>query len=322
MLGSMSRQLSEIITEGLTKRFNSFTAVDHLSFEVGEGEIFGILGPNGAGKTTTIRMLACLLTPSEGTAFVGGFDVVDDSLKVREMVGILTENPSLYDRLTALENMEFFAEAYGVSDRQARSKKIRDLLDFFDLWPRRDDKVGSYSKGMKQKLAIARALVHDPDVLLLDEPTSGLDPRSSKDIRDLMEELSRREGQTILLCTHRLEDAERLCSRVMLINEGGMVTIGTTNELRSQIAGTPILRVRLGEVSETVVDAVRSLEGVEDVVVDGTMLSVSVKDADGVTPYVVRGVVLAGGMVQSVEVLKPSLEEIYLKLVVDEDEAE
>ena len=314
--------MSEIITEGLTKRFNSFTAVDHLSFEVGKGEIFGILGPNGAGKTTTIRMLACLLTPTEGTAFVGGFDVVDDSLKVREMVGILTENPSLYDRLTAMENMEFFAEAYGVSDRQARSKKIRDLLDFFDLWPRRDDKVGSYSKGMKQKLAIARALVHDPDVLLLDEPTSGLDPRSSKDIRDLMEELSRREGQTILLCTHRLEDAERLCSRVMLINEGGMVTIGTTNELRSQIAGTPILRVRLGEVSETVVDAVRSLEGVEDVVVDGTMLSVSVKDADGVTPYVVRGVVLAGGMVQSVEVLKPSLEEIYLKLVVDEDEAE
>ena len=318
----MSGPLSEIITEGLTKRFNSFTAVDHLSFEVGEGEIFGILGPNGAGKTTTIRMLACLLTPSEGTAFVGGFDVVDDSLRVREIVGILTENPSLYDRLTAMENMEFFAEAYGVSDRQARSKKIRDLLDFFDLWPRRDDKVGSYSKGMKQKLAIARALVHDPDVLLLDEPTSGLDPRSSKDIRDLMEELSRREGQTILLCTHRLEDAERLCSRVMLINEGGMVTMGTTDELRSQIAGTPILKVRLGEVSETVVDAVRSLEGVEEVVVDGTTLSISVNDADRVTPYIVRGVVMAGGMVQSVEVLEPSLEEIYLKLVVDEDEVE
>ena len=318
----MSRQLSEIITEGLTKRFNSFTAVDHLSFEVGEGEIFGILGPNGAGKTTTIRMLASLLTPTEGTAYVGGFDVVDDSLKVREIVGILTENPSLYDRLTAMENMEFFAEAYGVSDRQARSKKIRELLDFFDLWHRRDDKVGTYSKGMKQKLAIARALVHDPDVLFLDEPTSGLDPRSSKDIRGLMEELSRREGQTILLCTHRLEDAERLCSRVMLINEGGMVTMGTTDELRSQIAGTPILRVRLGEVSETVVDAVRSMEGVEEVVVDGNTLSMSVKDADEVTPYVVRGVVMAGGMVQSVEVLKPSLEEIYLKLVVDEDEAE
>ena len=318
----MSRQLSEIITEGLTKRFNSFTAVDRLSFEVGEGEIFGILGPNGAGKTTTIRMLACLLTPTEGTAFVGGFDVVDDSLKVREMVGILTENPSLYDRLTAMENMEFFAEAYGVSDRQARSKKIRELLEFFDLWPRRDDKVGTYSKGMKQKLAIARALVHDPDVLLLDEPTSGLDPRSSKDIRDLMEELSRREGQTILLCTHRLEDAERLCSRVMLINEGGMVTMGTTDELRSQIAGTPILRVRLGEVSEAVVGAVRSMEGVEEVAVDGTTLSVSVYDVDRVTPYLVRSVVMAGGMVQSVEVLEPSLEEIYLKLVVDEDEAE
>ena len=313
--------MSEIVTEGLTKRFNSFTAVDHLSFEVGEGEIFGILGPNGAGKTTTIRMLACLLAPTEGTAFVSGFDVVDDSLKVREMVGILTENPSLYDRLTAMENMEFFAEAYGVSDRQARSSKIRELLDFFDLWHRRDDKVGSYSKGMKQKLAIARALVHEPDVLFLDEPTSGLDPRSSKDIRDLMEKLSRRDKQTILLCTHRLEDAERLCSRVMLINEGGMVTMGTTDELRSQIAGTPILRVRLGEVSETIVDTVRSIEGVTEVNLDGTTLSVIVKDVDRVTPHLVRRVVLAGGMVQSVEVLKPSLEEIYLKLVVD-DEAE
>jgi len=315
-------QLSEIVTEGLTKRFDSFTAVDGLTFEVGEGEIFGILGPNGAGKTTTIRMLASLLTPTEGRAYVGGFDVVDDSLRVREMVGILTESPSLYDRLTALENLEFFAEAYGVSDRQVRSSKIRELLEFFDLWPRRDDKVGSYSKGMKQKLAIARALVHDPDVLFLDEPTSGLDPRSSKDIRGLMEELSRREGQTILLCTHRLEDAERLCSRVMLINEGGMVTMGTTDELRSQIAGTPVLRVRLGEVSETIVDAVRSMDGVEEAVVDGTTLSISVKEADRVTPQIVRGIVMAGGMIQSVEVRKPSLEEIYLKLVVDEDEAE
>jgi ABC-2 type transport system ATP-binding protein len=321
-LGSVIGQLSEIVTEGLTKRFDSFTAVDGLTFEVGEGEIFGILGPNGAGKTTTIRMLASLLTPTEGRAYVGGFDVVDDSLRVREMVGILTESPSLYDRLTALENLEFFAEAYGVSDRQVRSSKIRELLEFFDLWPRRDDKVGSYSKGMKQKLAIARALVHDPDVLFLDEPTSGLDPRSSKDIRGLMEELSRREGQTILLCTHRLEDAERLCSRVMLINEGGMVTMGTTDELRSQIAGTPVLRVRLSEVSETIVDAVRSMDGVEEAVVDGTTLSISVKEADRVTPQIVRGIVMAGGMIQSVEVRKPSLEEIYLKLVVDEDEAQ
>lgn len=313
--------MSEIVTEGLTKRFDSFTAVDRLSFEVGEGEIFGILGPNGAGKTTTVRMLASLLTPTEGTAFVGGYDVVDDSLRVREMVGILTESPSLYDRLTAVENMEFFAEAYGVSDREARYSRIRELLEFFDLWPRRDDKVGSYSKGMKQKLAIARALVHDPDVLFLDEPTSGLDPRSSKDIRDLMEELSRRRGQTILLCTHRLEDAERLCSRVMLINEGGMVTMGTTDELRSQIAGTPILRVGLWEALETVVDAVGSVEGVEDVAVDGTALRITVKDAEAITHHVVRAAVMAGGMVRSVEVIKPSLEEIYLKLVVDEDEA-
>jgi ABC-2 type transport system ATP-binding protein len=318
----MIGQLSEIVTEGLTKRFNSFTAVDRLSFEVGEGEIFGILGPNGAGKTTTIRMLASLLTPTEGRAYVGGFDVVDDSLRVREMVGILTESPSLYDRLTALENLEFFAEAYGVSDRQARSRKIRELLDFFDLWHRRDDKVGSYSKGMKQKLAIARALVHDPDVLFLDEPTSGLDPRSSKDIRGLMEELSRREGQTILLCTHRLEDAERLCSRVMIIKDGGSLIVGSPDELRRRMAGPPLLEVRLKKVDEGIVRSVQALEQVSDLSIDADAgrITVRLKDLEEATPLIVRKIVEAGGMILSVEALEPSLEEAYLGLVGGEVE--
>jgi len=309
--------LPSIEAEGLTKTFGTLKAVDKLSFEVDEGEIFGLLGPNGAGKTTTIRMLATLISPTEGSASVNGHDIRREALRVRETVGILTENPSLYDRLTATENMEFFAEAYGVTDAVERSERIRGLLEFFDLWGRRGDRVGTFSRGMKQKLALARAIVHDPEVLFLDEPTSGLDPESSKDIRDLMERLSRRERRTILLCTHRLEDAERLCDRVMIVKNGASVVVGSPDELRRRIAGAPVLRVQLREAEEGVAEAVETLEGVNGAWWDGSspILLVKLDDFESATPYVVRRVVEAGGMILSVGVLTPSLEEAYLKLM-------
>jgi len=314
--------LPSIETEDLTKRFGSLTAVDHLSFRVDPGEIFGLLGPNGAGKTTTIRMLASLIEPTEGCARVGGHDVVKESLRVREMVGILTESPSLYDRLTAEENMEFFAEAYGITDRSERSKRIRELLEFFDLWERRNDKAGGFSKGMKQKLALARALVHSPEILFLDEPTSGLDPRSAKDIRDLMEELSERENQTILLSTHRLEDAERLCSRVMIIRDGGSLIVGSPDELRRRMTGSPFLEVRLRRVDEGIIRSIRTLEQVSNLSIDddANKMIVGLKDLEDATPLVVRRIVEAGGLILSVETLEPSLEEAYIKLVGGEAE--
>ena len=313
--------MPSIEAEGLTKVFGTLTAVDHLTFKVEEGEIFGLLGPNGAGKTTTLRMLGSLIAPTEGSARVAGHDIVKDSLRVRETVGILTENPSLYDRLTAQENMDFFAEAYGLADPVERSGRIRELLEFFDLWDRRGDKAGTFSKGMKQKLAIARALVHGPEVLFLDEPTSGLDPRSSKDIRDLMEELSRRERRTILLSTHRLEDAERLCDRVMIIRNGASVIIGTPEELQRKIAGTPVLEIRLRGAPGRVADAVRALGGVIEVAVDApaSRLMVTLEDPRASTPEVVKAVVGADGEVLSVGVVEPSLEETYLKLVGGEE---
>jgi len=314
--------LPSIETEDLTKRFGTLTAVDHLSFRVDPGEIFGLLGPNGAGKTTTIRMLASLIEPTEGCARVGGHDVVKESLRVREMVGILTESPSLYDRLTAEENMEFFAEAYGITDRSERSKRIRELLEFFDLWERRNDKAGGFSKGMKQKLALARALVHSPEILFLDEPTSGLDPRSAKDIRDLMEELSERENQTILLSTHRLEDAERLCSRVMIIRDGGSLIVGSPDELRRRMTGSPFLEVRLRRVDEGIIRSIRTLEQVSNLSIDddANKMTVGLKDLEEATPLVVRRIVEAGGLILSVEALEPSLEEAFLKLVGGEAE--
>lgn len=312
--------MSSIETEGLTKRFGSLTAVDHLSFEVGEGEIFGLLGPNGAGKTTTIRILACLISPSEGYARVGGYDISRDPMKIRQIVGILTENPSLYERLTAYENMDFFAEAYGLSDVQEKQNRVRKLLEFFELWERRNDKVTTFSKGMKQKLATARALVHNPPVLFLDEPTAGLDPESSKGIRDLIERLSQREKHTILLCTHRLEDAERLCSRVMILNRGKSVIIGTPDELRDRITGQHTLQVTLKDVNQKIIEAVREIRQVREVIVDNSAhrLIIMLGDVKLTTPDVVRSIVFAGGMVLSVNVLRPSLEEAYLKLVKEE----
>jgi len=306
-----------IETEGLTKRFGSLTAVDHLSFKVGEGEILGLLGPNGAGKTTTVRMLACIISPSEGSARVAGYEVSRDSLKIRQMVGILTENPSVYDRLTAYENMDFFAEAYGVSDTQERQNRIRKLLEFFELWERRNGKVATLSKGMKQKLAIARALVHEPPILFLDEPTSGLDPESAKGIRDLTKRLSHDEKRTILLCTHRLEDAEKLCNRVMIIRNGRSVIVGTPEELRNKIAGQPVLQITLRSLNRKIIEAVKELKHVREVNADDSVarLMVAVDDIEATTPEVIRSIIYADGMVLSANVVRPSLEEAYLKLV-------
>lgn len=303
------------MAEGLTKRFNNFMAVGNISFKVEEGEVFGLLGPNGAGKTTIIRMLACLIFPSEGSALVGGYDVTREPLKVRGIIGVLTENPSLYERLTAYENLWFFAEAYGLSDPRERDGRIRELLEFFDLWGRRSDKVGTFSRGMKQKLAIARALVHRPPIIFLDEPTAGLDPESAKEIRDLINRLSRQEKCTILLCTHRLEDAEKLCNRVMVINKGKGIAVGTLEEL-SHLVDKPSLQIALQNIDQKIIDTLKAFGQVREVKVDSQMsrLTLSLEDESAI-PEIVKRLVYAGGMVLSVKVVHPSLEEVYLKLI-------
>ena len=305
---------------GLTKAFGSHIAVDHLSFAVEEGEVFGLLGPNGAGKTTTIRMLACLIAPSEGVAKVSGYNIAENPLGVRQTVGILTENPSLYERLSAQENMDFFAEAYNLSEPKEKSSRIRELLEFFDLWERRNDKVATFSKGMKQKLAIARALVHKPPILFLDEPTAGLDPESAKEVRDLMEMLSRREKHTILLCTHHLEDAEKLCSRIMIINKGKSIVVGTPDELRNRTAGKPTVRINLRKLDPKIVEATKRIRHVELVDVDesSSNLTIVLDDVSLGTPEVVKSIVDAGGLVLAVYAIRPSLEDAYLKMVKEE----
>jgi ABC-2 type transport system ATP-binding protein len=314
--------VSIIVTDELTKIFNSHIAVNHLNFEVEKGEVFGLLGPNGAGKTTTIRMLACLISASEGTARVAGYRIDRDKLAVRQTVGILTENPSLYERLTAYENMDFFAEAYNLTDPTEKKKRIKELLDFFNLWERRNGKVATFSKGMKQKLAIARALVHNPPILFLDEPTTGLDPEASKEVRDLMKQLSRREKHTILLCTHHLEDAEKLCHRVMIINQGKNIISGTPDELRSRIIDQPKVQINLRKLNFKIIEAAKMLNHVKQVDADKvkSTLTITIDNLTSGTPEVVKSIVDAGGLILGVEVLRPSLEEAYLTLVKEKAE--
>lgn len=307
--------MSGILVNGLEKKFDALTAVDQLSFEVEEGDVLGMLGPNGAGKTTTARMLACLISPTRGSACVGGFAVTHEPSKARQAVGILTENPCLYERLTAYENMEFFAEAYDVSPREERKKRIRALLEFFNLWNRRKDKVANFSKGMKQKLAIARALVHEPPVLLLDEPTTGLDPESAKDVRDMVTQLSSREKRAVLLCTHRLEDAEKLCDHVMIVNKGRCIASGTPEFLRKKLVGAPVLEVVLKVESAEVMDTIRRIPLVRSLQADGPRLLITVDDPFWATPEIVDKIVQADGRILSVSPIKPSMEEIYLRLI-------
>lgn len=304
-----------IKTENLTRKFGNLTAVDNLNLHIEKGEVFGFLGPNGAGKTTTIRMLACLISPTSGTATVAGINIQENPLKVRQSVGILTENPSLYERLTAYENMDFFAQAYGIDDPIERQKRIQELLEFFHLWERRNDKTAGFSKGMKQKLAIVRAIVHRPPVLFLDEPTAGLDPESAKEIRDMMAELSQREKCTILLSTHHLEDAEKLCKRVLIMNKGRCLLIGSPDELRQKIGQKPVIEVALKQVSPKILTALKVKRVVEEVTEQENRLLITVKDANAAVPDIVRAIVAADGDILSVNALRPSLEDVYLKLI-------
>ncbi|HMF31256.1 MAG TPA: ABC transporter ATP-binding protein, partial [Candidatus Lokiarchaeia archaeon] len=241
-----------IDAQNLTKKFGTLTAVDDLTFHVEEGEIFGLLGPNGAGKTTTMRMLASLISITSGKASVGEFDVGNkgDSLKIRQMIGLLPDNFGLYNDLTAYENIDFYGRLYGCTATQ-RTENIERLLKMLDLWEQKDLRVGPFSKGMKQKVAIARALVHDPAILFLDEPTANLDPESSKTVRDFILEL-KNANKTIFLNTHNLDEAQRICDRIGILKTK-LLTIGAPEQLEESLWAARTV-IQLEEVNEAIID--------------------------------------------------------------------
>ena len=301
-----------IRTRGLTRRFDGVTAVDGLTLDVTQGEVLGLLGPNGAGKTTTVRMLACLIGVTSGEATVCGFRVGVDDQQIRRHIGVLTEMPGLYENLSARSNLQFYAELHGIATPGSAVEKYLRILD---LWDRRDESVGGFSKGMKQKLAIARALVHEPELLFLDEPTSGLDPEMTKVVRDFIERLHQ-EGRTILICTHNLDEAERLCDRVAVIRSR-LVALDQPAALRAGLYGRHTA-VRLSRIDDRVMGAVRSLSFVRDVKVLDSSLLLSIDDPVRQNPVIIRELVLAGGDVIDVRAQEPSLEDVYLTLMKQE----
>ncbi|MHB1416341.1 MAG: ABC transporter ATP-binding protein [Chloroflexota bacterium] len=307
-----------IKTVGLTKRFAAKVAVDAIDLQVGEGEVFGFLGPNGAGKTTTVRMLTCLIGPTAGQAWLGDWQVGRDDEHIRSNVGILTEAPGLYERFSARFNLEFHAKLHGLPSSR-RAAQVEKYLRMLDLWDRRDESVGTFSKGMKQRMAIARAVVHEPRVLFLDEPTSGLDPEAAHTVRDFISDL-RAAGRTIFLCTHNLDEANRLCDRIAILNQR-IVATGSPAELRQRLYGRRTV-LQMVEPHAEALAAIRRLPFAATAEAEGDKIVVPVSEPTTQNPALVREAVQAGAQVLYVTELEPSLEDVYLSLVGNTRRAE
>lgn len=308
-----------IETQKLTKIFKMKKAADipavvDLTLSIAQGEVFGFLGPNGAGKTTTVRMLTSLIGPTSGSARVNGYDTREEGQQIRRSVGILTESPGLYESLSAYKNLSIYANLYDVPDVDGQVSKYLRMLG---LWSRSDDPVGSFSKGMRQKLAIARALLHEPQVLFLDEPTSGLDPEAASLVRSFIEEL-RGQGRTIFMCTHNLNEADRLCDRIGIFKTR-LIEIDSPENLRKKHFGRKVV-FHLRVVDPSWIHPLRSLPGVHDVQQVDQKLVISLDEPTQLNPEIIRNLVSQGADVLFVGELRHSLEDIYLQTIQESQE--
>jgi len=298
-----------IVTENLGKNYGNVKAVEGLTLRVAPGEVFGFLGPNAAGKTTTVRMLCALIGITSGRASVAGFEVGKQDQQIRHNVGILTESPGLYDQLSAERNLGLFAQLHDVEDVAGQVERYLRMLG---LWDRRHEPVGTFSKGMRQKLAIARALLHEPKVLFLDEPTSALDPEAAHLVRTFVAGL-KQEGRTIFMCTHNLDEADRLCDRIAIFRTQ-LLALDTPAALRLKLYGrTSVFHLRAGASKFT--KLLRSFANVHEVQAVGNKLLVTLDDPEKQNPDLVRSLVEAGADLQFVGELRRTLEDVYLKLV-------
>jgi len=304
-----------IRTENLTRNFGPIRAVDGLSLEVPAGTIFGFLGPNGAGKTTTIRLLLGLLEPTAGRAEVLGFDTRTQADEIRARTGALLEHHGLYERLSAEDNLEFYGRVWRLS-RTERQARIRELLTHLGLWERRKERVATWSRGMKQKLALARALLHRPSLIFLDEPTAGLDPVAAAAVRDDLAALVAREGVTVFLTTHNLAEAEKLCHQVGVIREGRLLAVGRPDELRSR-AKAPRVRVVGRGFTDEVLALLRARPEVVEVAREDGILALTLREGTDTAPLI-TAMVNAGAQVEEVRRDEASLEKVFLTLMEEE----
>lgn len=299
-----------ISTRGLTRKFGDRIAVNNLTCDIECGEIFGFLGPNGAGKTTTIRMLTGLISPTSGTCTVAGYELGYDNHAIRNNVGLLTEVPGFYEKLTAEQNLLFFSQIYNISKSDARSR-ITHYLKMMDLSDRRTSKVSTFSKGMRQKLAIVRALIHDPQIIFLDEPTAGLDPEAAGMVRSVIN-LLKEEGRTIFLTSHNLHEVDMLCDRIAVFRER-LLHLGTPEKLRKQTFGVQHIFEFEQDTSKWL-SLIQALPCVQTISREGTQLIVSLHDPTQ-KPEVIKELITAGAQIQNVYDRKYSLEDVYLQLI-------
>jgi ABC-2 type transport system ATP-binding protein len=304
--------MNMIEVKNLTKKFGEVTAVDGLTFSVAEGEVFGLLGPNGAGKTTAIRMLCCLISRTSGEARIAGYQIGNnaDSLAIRKLIGLVPGNIGLYEELSAYENLDYYGKLYECPEGK-RKEKIEYYLKMMDLWEKRDLPVSDFSKGMTQKVGIARALIHDPRLLFFDEPTANLDPESARVVRDIILQL-KKDGKTIFINTHNLDEAQRICDRIGILKTK-LLTVNTPEQLEKTTWGSRTV-IQVEEINDSILAAVKSLAP-KDFGVEENRITLTLSDPQKENPNFVQAIVSAGGRIQYVTQLNPGLEETYLKVI-------
>jgi ABC-2 type transport system ATP-binding protein len=301
-----------IRVKDLTKSYGPNLAVDHVSFEVKEGEVFGFLGPNGAGKTTTIRMMVGLTQPSSGTALIDGHDILRKPVKVKQTIGLVPETSNLYGELTSLENLIYQAELYGVV-RKERKERALQLLEEFGLKEHQEKPFQKLSRGLKRRLTIATALIHHPTILFLDEPTTGLDVMSARGLRKFIGDL-KKIGITIFLTTHYIPEAEGLCDRIAIIVKGKIRIIDTPDNIKAQIKETEILEIGLNRVSEDLKNKLVSIEGIEKIVIDENRIRFHTKILEQVISSIIRFLEENGAKIETINTLSPSLEDAFVRI--------
>jgi len=304
--------MNMIEVKNLTKKFGEITAVDNLTFSVAQGEVFGLLGPNGAGKTTAIRMLCCLISRTSGEARIAGYQIGNnsDSLAIRKMIGLVPGNIGLYEELSAYENLDYYGKLYECPEAD-RKEKIEYYLKMMDLWEKRDLPVSDFSKGMTQKVGIARALIHDPKLLFFDEPTANLDPESARVVREIILTL-KKEGKTIFINTHNLDEAQRICDRIGILKTK-LLTVNTPEQLEKSVWGNRTV-IQVEEINDSILAAVKKLAP-QDFSVEENRITLTLSDPQKENPNFVQAIVSAGGRIQYVTQLNPGLEETYLKVI-------
>lgn len=304
----MSSRQVMINIEGLSKSFGKIQALDNLNLDIKKGELLGIIGPNGAGKTTAIRLTCCILQPDQGDILVDGYSIHQDPLKIKSIIGYLPEEPNLYERFKARDLLKYFAELYGVPKADI-NPRIDELLELVGMTHRAEDRINTFSKGLRQRIGIVRALVHDPDVIIFDEPTMGLDPATSQKIRNFIHQL--KGDKTMILCTHYMDEADQLCDRVALLDQGRIRDMGTPGYLKSKIHGEAILQIQVEDPQQSDQDAITALKSVEGLEVVGEKYHISLKSREEISQVID----VLGRRVISVNTKEPTLDDVFIRTI-------